>query len=167
MSTSALIVTLQLDKVSALHFDQIRQQYFPQNLNFLSAHITLFHHLPGKELKAINGNLEEIAKNCAHMDVRVTGLRSLGRGVAFRLESPPLVALRSRLVQQWLPWLTPQDLQRFQPHITVQNKVHPEEARRTLALLSATFTPHTVRGTGLELWRYAGGPWEHVAEFLF
>jgi 2'-5' RNA ligase len=162
-----LVLTLQLDTASAQHFNQLRQQYFPQALNFLSAHVTLFHHLPGHEKSEIAATLEQIRKDYRVINVRVGGLRFLGRGVAYRLESAPLSALRDRLAQQWRHWLTPQDLGHFQPHITVQNKVSPEEARRTLAVLDAAFTPHTIVGTGLDLWRYAGGPWEHLAEFLF
>ena len=166
-SAAPLVLTLQLDPVSAEHFNQLRQQYFPQARNFLSAHVTLFHHLPGDEESGITATLQEIKREYQSMDVRVSGLRVLGRGVAYHLESASLSSLRSRLARQWDPWLTRQDRGRFQPHITVQNKVDPDEARRTLAVLAASFTPHTIRGVGLDLWRYLGGPWEHAAEFLF
>lgn len=167
IAVEPLVLTLQLDKASAQYFNQLRQQYFPRALNFLSAHVTLFHHLPGHEKDEITATLEEIRKDYEIMDVRVNGLRSLGRGVAYRLESAPLSALRRSLAQRWSHWLTPQDRGHFQPHITIQNKVSTEEARRTLAVLAAAFTPHTILGAGLDLWRYAGGPWEHLAEFLF
>ena len=54
----------------------------------------------------------------------------MGRGVAYRLDSPALPALRRELASEWSKWLTPPDSQRFQPHVTVQNKVDPTEARR-------------------------------------
>ncbi len=167
VSAAPLVLTLQLDPISAEHFNQLRQQYFPQARNFLSAHVTLFHHLPGSEESGMRATLEEIKREYGPMDVRVSGLRFLGRGAAYCLESASLSALRSRLARQWYPWLTRQDRGQFQPHITVQNKVDPLEARRTLAVLAASFTPRTIRGVGLDLWRYLGGPWEHAAEFLF
>ena len=166
-STAPLILTLQLDKVSSQYFNDLRQQYFPQALNFLPAHVTLFHYLPGEEIDAATTMLEQIASNYGLIDICVSGLRSLGRGVAYDLQSPQLSALRSHLAHLWSYWLTPQDRQRFKPHITVQNKVHSDEARKTLVLLTAAFTPRVISGVGLDLWRYLGGPWEHLREFLF
>jgi 2'-5' RNA ligase len=152
-----VILTLQLDSASARYFSDLRRQYFPPALNFLPAHITLFRHLPGNELDTAAGTLEQLASGYEVINIRVDGLRSLGRGVAYSLESEQLSTLRSRLVRQWSPWLTPQDRQPFNPHITVQNKVHPDEAHKTLPILSAVFTPHTITGIGLDLWRYLGG----------
>lgn len=33
--------------------------------------------------------------------------------------------------------------------------------------LTAAFFPFTTQGIGLQLWRYVGGPWEHVQSFPF
>ena len=41
--------------------------------------------------------------------VDLTGVRSLGRGVAVTIASPGLAALRARLAREWAPWLTVQD----------------------------------------------------------
>ena len=149
--TAPLILTLQLDGASAQYFNGLRQQYFPPALNLLPAHITLFHHLPGEEFPSITAALEQITSGHGSMDLRVSRLRSLGRGVAYSLQSEQLSSLRSRLAQQWSCWLTPQDRQPFKPHITIQNKVPPEEARKTLALLTAAFTPRLISGVGLDL----------------
>jgi 2'-5' RNA ligase len=92
---------------------------------------------------------------------------SLGRGVAYRLHSPELVALHRRLQLGWWQHLTAQDRQGFRPHLTVQNKASAEVAARTLAQLEAGFEPFTVRATGLRLWRYEGGPWAELAQFPF
>jgi hypothetical protein len=99
--------------------------------------------------------------------LRVTGLRNLGRGVAYLLHSPELDALRGALARSWQPWLTPQDRSRHSPHVTVQNKVLPAQARELLAHLQAGFVPYDVTARGLALWRYLGGPWEPVAELPF
>lgn len=55
----------------------------------------------------------------------------------------------------------------MRPHVTVQNKVSPQKARALRERLEQTFTPFEVRGEGLLLWRYLGGPWELVGEYLF
>lgn len=164
--TSPLILTLQLDGTATRYFNDLRQQYFPPELNFLSAHVTLFHHLPGDETGTITAALEQITSGHGPIDIHVSRVRSIGRGVAYDLQSEQLSALRNRLARHWSSWLTSQDRQPFKAHITVQNKVQPGEARRTLAVLAAAFTPHLIHGVGLDLWRYLGGPWEHIQEFL-
>ncbi len=97
----------------------------------------------------------------------VTGVRFLGRGVAYDLASAELDRLRSSLAAAWQPWLTPQDRQKHRSHVTVQNKVAPEVARALHERLSAAFVPGSVTARGLGLWRYLGGPWEPVAELSF
>jgi hypothetical protein len=97
----------------------------------------------------------------------VTGVRFLGRGVAYELSAPDLDELRGSLSRTWAPWLTPQDRQWHRPHVTVQNKVAPEVARALHARLSAAFEPERVTARGLGLWRYLGGPWEPLAELPF
>lgn len=154
-----LIVTLALDSASQAAFDALREAHFPPERNHLQAHVTLFHALPGEHEDAVRHDLADVADRPSYA-VRVSGLRSLGRGVAYVLESEQLAATRQELARRWAPWLTPQDRQRHAPHVTVQNKVAPEAARALLAELSAGFRPYDVRGTGLALWRYVGGPWE-------
>ena len=128
--------------------------------------MTLFHALPGEHQDAVRTELAQAAQRPA-FEVAVTGVRSLGRGVAYDLSSPELDALRASLARAWAPWLTPQDRQRHRAHVTVQNKVTPEAARALHARLSASFVPGTVTARGLGLWRYLGGPWEPVAVFPF
>ena len=50
----------------------------------------------------------------------------------------------------------------FRPHITVQNKVAPDHARRLHVELSAGSAASTVTGCGLTLWRYLGGSWQRL-----
>lgn len=98
---------------------------------------------------------------------RAAGLMNLGRGVAFRIDSPDLAAIRERLAEAFGPLLTPQDSAGWRPHVTVQNKVAPAEAKATLALLEADFRPHPVRIAGLAAWYYRGGPWEAISRHMF
>jgi hypothetical protein len=78
-----------------------------------------------------------------------------------------LSRLHARLAARWREWLTLQDRQKLQPHVTVQNKVQPDRARVLLAELQANFQPFAVAGEGLRLWRYRGGPWDPVRTFPF
>lgn len=159
-----LVVTVLLDEASRQRFDRERRVLFPRTA--VGAHVTLFHALPGEERTAVAAELDRAADRPAFA-VRVTGLVPLGRGVAYRLEAPELAAVHAGLRARWLPWLTPQDRQPFRPHVTVQNKVTPEEARRTLADLAAGFAPFDARATGLGLWAYQGGPWAPVSRHPF
>jgi 2'-5' RNA ligase len=161
-----LVVTLLLDDEAQRRFDRLREAHFPPERNHLQAHVTLFHALPGEHVDAVRAELTAAADRDA-FEVAVTGLRFLGRGVAYTLESAELGTLRDRLAAAWRPWLTPQDRQKHAPHVTVQNKVAPAVARALHERLLADFVPETVPARGLGLWRYLGGPWEPVAALPF
>jgi 2'-5' RNA ligase len=159
-------VTLLLEEAAQQRFDRLREQHFPRERNHLAAHVTLFHALPGEHLDAVRADLATAADRPG-FDVAVTGVRFLGRGVAYSLESPEAAALRAGLVQAWQPWLTPQDRQKHSPHVTVQNKVQPAVARALHERLLAELAPWTARARGLGLWRYLGGPWEPLGGHPF
>ena len=165
-SASPLVVTLLLEPGAQERFDRLRAAHFPAERNHLAAHVTLFHALPGEQVDAVSADLADAARRPA-FDVAVTGLRLLGRGVAYTLDAPELTALRGGLAAAWDPWLTPQDRQRHAPHVTVQNKVDPAVARALRDRLAAEFVPHRVGARGLGLWRYLGGPWAPIAEHPF
>jgi 2'-5' RNA ligase len=162
-----LILTLALDEATQTYFNGLRQQHFPPKINYLAAHLTLFHHLPGPELASISETLRRLSQALGPLPLQVTGLRSLGRGVAFTIENEQLRALHRQLQAAFAPHLTPQDQQKLQPHVTIQNKVDPAAARQLLAEMQADFAPFEAVGTGLHLWAYRGGPWESLAEFGF
>ena len=161
-----LILSLRLAEADQLRLDRLRDAHFPPERNFLRAHVTLFHHLPSDALATLTADLQDAARRPA-FPVRVARLRSLGRGVALSLEADALNTLRAGLARRWEGWLGAQDSQRFQPHVTIQNKVDPAEAKRLFAELSAGFAPWTVTATGLSLWWYRGGPWEAAGEWAF
>ncbi|MCA8830901.1 2'-5' RNA ligase family protein [Hymenobacter pini] len=162
-----LILTLTLEAEAHQHFTRLRQQYFPPERNYLEAHVTLFHHLPGLEQAAVLAQLRQVAATTPPLELLVSGVRFLGRGVAYTLESSALQHLHRQLQHDWANWLTPQDRQPLRPHITVQNKVAPEAARAVHAQLQATFAPATVQGTGFTLWTYCGGPWQEIQQIPF
>ena len=161
-----LIVTLTLDGAAQERFDLLRAAHFPPESNHLAAHVTLFHALPGEHLEQLRADLVAVADRGAY-DVRVTRVRSLGRGVAYDLRAPELDAQHRELASRWAPWLTRQDAQPLSAHVTVQNKVEPARARALLAELSAGFMAYDVRATGFALWRYLGGPWEGLGASAF
>ena len=160
-----LILTLGLDAASFARLDALRRMHFPPDRNHLPAHLTLFHALPGARIAEIAAQLATLAAGSAAPPLRFTGLRSLGRGVAFAVESPPLGRLRGLLATAWHEELSAQDRQAFRPHVTVQNKVAPEAARALLEQLRSSFEPWEGRGESLRLWHYRGGPWEAAAQF--
>lgn len=160
-----LILTLQLDEPAFAFLNALRKKHFPKKINYLDAHLTLFHHLPNNT--AIPELLEEVAAKQNIMPLEVTTIIKLGRGVAYKIESEALRLLQEYLKKQWQPWLTPQDRQGFRPHITVQNKVAVEAAKALYEELAANFQPFSAQGTGLSLWEYHGGPWQKVKDFNF
>ena len=162
-----LILTLALDPAAQARFDALRAQHFPPERNQVPAHVTLFHALPGAEHQAILTALAQLCAETAPFAIRVAGVRSLGRGVAYALESPALAHLRGALARAWAPWLSAQDRQGYRPHLTVQNKASPESARALLAMLQAGFSPFDVGAVGLLLWHYRGGPWDEAGRFAF
>lgn len=162
-----LILTLQLDVATFARLDALRQAHFPPERNFLSAHITLFHALPGDQEAAIRQTLQSISAATPIIPLIFPTVRSLGRGVAITVESPALVALRQQLATTWHDWLGAQDRQHSQPHVTVQNKVTVEAARQLYEQLSTSWQPFSGQGAGLLLWRYRGGSWEYVMTFPF
>ena len=161
-----LILTLTLDAAAQAFFDRQRQAHFPPERNFLKAHLTLFHHLPPAE-KSIIDTIENTCAVQAPMRLSVNAVTGIGRGVAYKVDCPPLLQLHARLQQQWLPWLIPQDRQKLWPHITVQNKVAPPVAKALQQQLAENFSPFDAWGTGLMLWAYEGGPWRGLQQFPF
>jgi 2'-5' RNA ligase len=165
--TGALIVTATLDAVSQARFDNERQRYFPPAINYLSAHVTLFHALPGEERDSVTHTLHTACRPHAPAPFQTRGLRFLGRGVAYDLHMPAITALRATLATAWQHWLTPQDRQTFKPHVTVQNKVLPAAARHLLDELQTAYAPWQGQVQGLTLWRYDGGPWTKLTAYRF
>ncbi len=162
-----LILTLKIDRDSFDYFDELRRLYFPPARNFLAAHVTLFHHLPDESLIKIKDELRTLSGATRVFPLAFTRWRFLGKGSAMTIESAELIKLRVALADLWRENLTAQDKQKFQPHITVQNKVAPDEARRLFEDLSADWTAKTGAAEGLTLWHYDAPHWKFEEEFLF
>ncbi len=154
-----LILTARIDERDLEPFDHLRRENFPPERNFLRAHLTMFHRLPGECLERIIKILEEIATKHGQIAAEVNGIRHLGAGVSFTINSPEINQVHAELKSAFSTWLGGQDMQRWQPHITVQNKVSRPTADALHQRLSRGFKPGTVTVKGMDLWRYMGGPW--------
>jgi len=166
MPEAPLILTLKIDADSQLFFNRLRRQYFPPERNYLDAHLTLFHHLPARSGQILE-DIEVEAKLHQHMQLKVIEIKSIGNGVAYKVECAELLQLHKHMQTQWHEWLIPQDKQRLWPHITIQNKVEPAKALQLLAQLQQGFEPFSICGVGLSLFEYKGGPWEFVRAIDF
>lgn len=153
----SFVVTLQIDDTSFAWLNALRRDHFPPERNMLDAHLTLFHKLDGDGVAAIEQVLA--AERQGDIDLTFSGLISLGRGVAIAVTAPALIDLRKRLTLELGGRLTPQDRQPFRPHVTIQNKVEPAEARALLTRLGSQFVPRQGRGHAVQYWEYLGGPW--------
>ena len=132
----------------------------------MPAHLTLFHHLPPSLEAELDRRLAIYAATPPPR-ASVAGVIDLGAGTAFRVESEELEDIRYDLAAAFQGMLMPQDQAPWRPHVTIQNKVEPREARRLQQQLGATFQPRPLSIRGLASWRYVGGPWEPIKRHVF
>jgi hypothetical protein len=165
-AAAPIIVTAWMGGCDFAWADGLRRAHFPSERNHLPAHITLFHHLPPSLLDEVATRLKRL---CAGPPptARLSDVMLLGRGVAFRIDSPGLLAMRAELADAFGGLLTPQDQAQPRLHVTVQNKVAPDEAKALAARLRADFRPRPFSIAGLAAWHYRGGPWELAMKATF
>lgn len=161
-----LIVTAELGAEDFAWLDGERRRYFPPERNQLSAHLTMFHALPPSAEAEVRHELKRHASGPAPA-ARVAGLMNLGRGVAYRIVSDDLEAIRRDIAAHFHGMLSAQDGQGWRPHVTIMNKAEPRLARALLSELERDFRPQPLRIAGLALHRYLGGPWERLGGWSF
>lgn len=161
-----IIVTALMGAADFAWANGLRQAYFPPERNKLPAHITLFHHLPPSSKEELASNLARISAS-RPPEASLVDVMNLGRGVAFRVESPALLKMRNEIAATFHGSLTPQDNVPPRLHITVQNKVPPEDALALLQQLRSNFHPRPLVISGLAMWWYLGGPWEPIRSYSF
>ena len=162
-----IIMTAVMGKSDFSWANSLRKKYFPPERNFLSAHITLFHHLPPQALAEIKSALAEITGAYPAPEARLQRLIHLGRGVAYQLHSPDLLDMRMELAARFHGLLVAQDQQTPRLHITIQNKVEPAVAKELLTMLEAEFEPRPFIIHGLAIDYYMGGPWQRIQDYPF
>jgi GrpB-like predicted nucleotidyltransferase (UPF0157 family) len=158
-----LIVTAVLAEPVQAELNALRARYFPPERNHLDAHVTVFHALPGELEAEVVAELAAAVRREPPLAV-VGSPRLLGRGVALRIDAPDVLGWRAAVVERWAGRLTAQDRGKKELHVTVQNKVTPEEARALHAALADRPEVHT-RVEALALWHYDGGPWSPAGRF--
>jgi len=144
----------------------MRRAHYPPERNRVPAHLTLFRQLPPSAEGELGRRLSAYAATPAPR-AEIAGIMDLGEGTALRVESEGLEEIRYDLALALRGLLTPQDMSPWHPHITVQNKVEPKEAKALQARLRAGFERRPLAIKGLALWRYLDGPWELVKSWTF
>ncbi|HEX8223208.1 MAG TPA: 2'-5' RNA ligase family protein [Allosphingosinicella sp.] len=144
----------------------MRRAHYPPERNRVPAHLTLFRQLPPSVEGELRRRLATYAATPAPA-AAIAGIMDLGEGTALKVESEGLDDIRYDLALALHGLLTPQDRAPWHPHVTIQNKVEPREAKRLQAQLRAGFERRPLVIKGLALWRYLGGPWEPVKSYTF
>lgn len=162
----ALIVTAEIAGEDHAWLDRLRRAYYPPERNQLPAHLTMFHALPPSAETEARSTLSSLALERVPR-ASIEGLMDLGGGVAFRVVSPELDRIRGELANDFHGLLSAQDSGGWRPHVTIQNKVPPKEARALKQKLESDFRPRPLAISGLGLHRYLGGPWEKLAIYAF
>jgi hypothetical protein len=145
---------------------ELRRGHYPPERNRVPAHLTLFRQLPPSVESELSRRLGVYAASPPPR-ASLAGVLDLGEGTALRVESEELEDIRHHLAEALHGLLTPQDQAPWRPHITIQNKVEPREARRVQQQLRATFAPRPLAIRALATWRYLDGPWEKIRDFPF
>ncbi|MEO7504222.1 MAG: 2'-5' RNA ligase family protein [Sphingomicrobium sp.] len=162
----ALIVTADFLPADLAALDKLRRAHFPPERNLLPAHLTLFHALPPSAEAELKRHLARLAAEAAPVAM-LDPPYSLGQGVAFRVRSAALDAIRADLADHFHGSLTAQDAAAWRAHVTIQNKVKPADAQALLADLLRDFRPRPLGIAALALHRYLGGPWQRLGRFPF
>ncbi|MEO6669386.1 MAG: 2'-5' RNA ligase family protein [Ferruginibacter sp.] len=160
-----LIITLKLDDETQFFFNRLRQEHFPKHVNYLEAHCTLFHKLPASE-PIIRNTLAALSQRPA-FSMKVAAVKNIGNGVVYTIESGELGALHKSLQESFAAWLTNQDRQTLNPHITIQNKVTAFKALTLYEQLKESFVQFDIKAVGISTFLYLNGPWQHVEDFTF
>ncbi|CAN5721087.1 2'-5' RNA ligase family protein [soil metagenome] len=160
-----MVVTLQLEEKARQYFNEQRKAYFPAHLNYLEAHLTLFHALPPDE-KIITQTLQALSSR-GTIRLNITGLRNIGNGVAYTVASDELQIMHASMQRDFESFLIGKDRQKLWPHITVQNKVTAFKASKLLEQLIVKFVPFSIMAIGISTFFYDGGPWIPVDDYKF
>jgi hypothetical protein len=159
--TAPLILSALFGPADFSYLDGLRRAHFPPERNVIAAHLTMFHHLPPSVADEAERRLAEACAQPAPEAWLVEPV-NLGRGVALKVRSEALSAIREDLAQAFQGMLTPQDERPWRPHVTIQNKVDAVTARALLQQMQQGWTESPLAIVGLAGWWYRGGPWEEA-----
>lgn len=165
------VLTLQTD--AALHeaITSLRNRYFPSELNKLSAHLTLFHALPGSRLEShIAPVLQNITQEINAYPIATEEPFRLKRGIGITVSDvgKHTATIYRHLQNKWHDFLSKQDGRPLKLHYTIMNKVaddrHVETALREIC---ESFCKQSGHAVGLALWTYDRGWWKDPSFFEF
>ncbi|WP_226016982.1 2'-5' RNA ligase family protein [Novosphingobium sp. FKTRR1] len=165
--SAPLIVTATLPAALQGRAEGLRRAHFPPERNHLSAHVTLFHALPGFVFEEARQVLADLCRTRAAPAAQLDGLMDLGGGTALRIRSEAMLDLRADIADRFHGLLTAQDQARPRLHVTVQNKVTRAEAKALQAELATQSWDAPFSFAGLALHHYRGGPWEAAGTWSF
>ena len=161
-----LIVTAEFSPTDFAWLERLRRAHYPAERNRVPVHLTLFHALPPSAEAEVRRQLS-LHANTRAPEATIAGLMDLGGGVAFRVVSDGLDRLRDSLGDCFHGLLSAQDDRGWRPHVTIQNKVPPKQARALIAELGRDFRPRPLGISGLSVHRYLDGPWETLTSYKF
>ncbi|HEY0413550.1 MAG TPA: 2'-5' RNA ligase family protein [Allosphingosinicella sp.] len=166
MSAAPIVVTAVFGDGDNGWLQELRRAYYPSGRNRVPAHLTLFRQLPPSAEAELHRRLAAHAA-APPPHAAIAGVMDLGEGTALRIDSEELEDIRHDLASSLHGLLTPQDAGPWSPHVTVQNKVEPKEARRLQQQIRGRFDRRPLAIRGLATWLYRGGPWEPLKQFAF
>jgi 2'-5' RNA ligase len=126
----------------------------------------MFQGLPPSAVEEVRHHLALHAAAAAPKAI-IAGLMNFGSGVAFRVVSDELDAIREAIADHFHGLLCAPDAAGWRPHITIQNKVPAKQAKALIEQLEESFRPRPLGVGGLSVHRYRGGPWETLASYRF
>lgn len=161
-----LIVTAEFSASDFSWLEGLRRANYPAELNRVPAHLTMFQGLPPSAVAEVK---DQLARHTSgpRPQATVAGLMNLGRGVAFRIVSGGLDLIRDSIADHFHGLLSAPDAGGWRPHVTIQNKVTPPEAKALIAAIERDFRPRPLEIAALSVHRYRGGPWETLATYRF
>ncbi|KAF2770520.1 hypothetical protein EJ03DRAFT_270306 [Teratosphaeria nubilosa] len=169
------VLTLQTNKQHHQRMTQLRNKYFPQKINKLEAHLTLFHALPGTKLESsIIPVIQDVAQRTSPFEVHATHPFRMKLGFAIGVSKAhggqQAQEVHHMLRRPWLEegFLSEQDEGGCRVHYTMMNKVDDQdEVERALEEIEKSFEGDKGTAVGLGLWRYDRGWWRFGKEYLF
>lgn len=174
------ILTLSTTPSLSDPLTKLRQKYFPPAINYLEAHLTLFHALPHEQIDIIITDISKLASETAPMRIATGEPKRLKRGVWISVAETQgandIRTLRDRLRESWHEFLSLQDRQpgwhagkpAWTPHWTVMNKMDDPAVKQAFKEITSNLQGAVGNGLGLTMWEYLeNGRWDLKQKFPF
>ena len=168
------VLTIKTDDVHHRTMTELRNRYFPKQLNKLDAHLTLFHALPESKLEStIIPAIEHLVKEHAPFSFHARSPFKMTRGIGIAIPQSrgreQIQSIRQNLLEPWRNegFLSGQDAGSARPHYTIMNKVDNEDDVAKAFEEVKNWKFHWGKAEGLALFRYHRGFWNPEKTFLF